>query len=169
MGRATVIIDYAHTPDGLKKVLTAGRELLCGRGELISVFGCGGDRDRTKRGRMGQISVELADKTVITTDNPRTEVPDEIIAEIERGIITKDISAVVDNVLDIIPQKYIKITDRTQAIQYALQGAKSGDIVVISGKGHEDYMEINGVKTPYSDMEVVKNWIETHTTAGGCP
>jgi UDP-N-acetylmuramoyl-L-alanyl-D-glutamate--2,6-diaminopimelate ligase len=116
---------------------------------------------------MGQISVELADYTVITSDNPRTEDPDEIIAEIERGIITQDISAVVDNILDITPPKYVKITDRTQAIEYALTQAKSGDIVVVAGKGHENYMDINGEKLPYSDEAAVKNWIAAHTTNTG--
>jgi UDP-N-acetylmuramyl-tripeptide synthetase len=164
----SVIIDYAHTPDGLKKILTAARELLCGdKAELICVFGCGGDRDRTKRGVMGQISVGIADRTVITSDNPRTEDPNEIIAEIERGIITRDISAVLDNILEITPQKYVKITDRTEAIEYALSQAKSGDIIVIAGKGHENYMDANGVKTPYNDAEAVKNWIETHNICGG--
>jgi UDP-N-acetylmuramyl-tripeptide synthetase len=161
----TVIIDYAHTPDGLKKILTAGRELLKGDGaKLISVFGCGGERDRTKRGIMGQISVALADFTVITSDNPRTENPDEIINEIERGIITRDISAVVDNILDLSSAKYIKITDRAEAIEYALSQVRAGDIVVIAGKGHEDYMDINGEKIKYSDAETVKNRIAAHTT-----
>jgi UDP-N-acetylmuramoyl-L-alanyl-D-glutamate--2,6-diaminopimelate ligase len=164
----TVIIDYAHTPDGLKNILTAGRGMLnSGNSKLISVFGCGGDRDRTKRGIMGQISVALADYTVITSDNPRTENPADIIAEIERGIITQDISAVVDNVLDITPSKYIKITERKDAAEYALTQAKSGDIVVIAGKGHENYMDINGEKIPYSDAETVKNWIAAHTTDTG--
>jgi UDP-N-acetylmuramyl-tripeptide synthetase len=162
----TIIVDYAHTPDGLKKILTAAREL-SNRGELICIFGCGGDRDRTKRGIMGQISVELADRTVITSDNPRTEDPNEIIAEIERGIITRNISAVVDSILEITPQKYVKITDRAEAIEYALSQAKAGDIVVIAGKGHENYMDINGIKVPYSDTAAVKNWIDTHTIKWG--
>ncbi|MDR1917460.1 MAG: UDP-N-acetylmuramoyl-L-alanyl-D-glutamate--2,6-diaminopimelate ligase [Christensenellaceae bacterium] len=163
----TVIIDYAHTPDGLTKILTAGREMLNGDAKLICVFGCGGDRDRTKRGRMGQISVALADHTIITSDNPRTEDPDEIIAEIERGIITQGISSVVDNILEITPAKYVKITDRKEATQYALTQAKAGDIIVIAGKGHENYMDINGEKLPYSDAETVKNWIATHTMKTG--
>jgi UDP-N-acetylmuramoyl-L-alanyl-D-glutamate--2,6-diaminopimelate ligase len=162
----TVIIDYAHTPDGLKKILTAARELLPEGGELISVFGCGGDRDRSKRGIMGQISAELADRTVLTGDNPRKENPDEIIAEIERGITTRNISAVVDNILG-AAQKYVKITDRTEAIEYALNTAKYGDIVVVAGKGHEDYIDINGKKIPYSDAAVIKNWHNTHTITAG--
>ena len=196
----TVIIDYAHTPDGLKKVLTAARELLAGGGdgnggeaagggnggevmgggnggevmgggtakggELISVFGCGGDRDRSKRGIMGQISVLLADRTVLTSDNPRQEDPDEIIAEIERGIVTRDISAVVDNILGTV-QGYVKITDRTEAVEYALNNAKQGDVIVIAGKGHEDYLDIKGEKIPYSDTAAVKNWYDTHTIVTG--
>jgi UDP-N-acetylmuramoyl-L-alanyl-D-glutamate--2,6-diaminopimelate ligase len=153
----TVIIDYAHTPDGLQKILTSARALLPDGGinKLICVFGCGGDRDRSKRPIMGRISAEAADFTVITSDNPRTEDPDAIIAEIERGINTADVAAVIDDMLEKTGGKYTKITDRTEAIKHAVSSAKPGDIVVIAGKGHEYCMDINGAKIPYSDAEVV--------------
>jgi UDP-N-acetylmuramoyl-L-alanyl-D-glutamate--2,6-diaminopimelate ligase len=143
----TVVIDYAHTPDGLEKILSAARKLTAGR--LFSVFGCGGDRDRGKRTKMGEISYRLADFTILTSDNPRTENPNEIIAEIERGI--EIISVEIERI------KYLKIPDRTDAIKYAVSVAKPGDVVVIAGKGHEDYMDVNGVKIPYNDSKVLDN------------
>jgi len=133
---ATVIIDYAHTPDGLEKVLTAARAITKYR--LFVVFGCGGNRDTAKRPIMGQIAVELADYVVVTSDNPRNENAIEIMNQIGVGV---------------------KIIDRETAIKHALDMAKAGDVVVIAGKGAEDYMEIKGVKYPYNDLSVVKNYI----------
>lgn len=133
-----VIVDYAHTPDGLENVLTAARNITDRK--LIAVFGCGGDRDREKRPKMGKISVQLADLSVITSDNPRTENPNEIIKDI------------VSN----LPHgaAYLCISERREAIQYAIAQAKPGDIVVIAGKGHEDYQEIHGERFPFDDRKV---------------
>ena len=133
-----VIVDYAHTPDGLENVLRAARGIT--HGKLISVFGCGGDRDTGKRPEMGRISAEIADYSVITSDNPRTEEPAEIIAQI------------VSN----LPHDthYVSILQRREAIQHAIATAKSGDVVVIAGKGHEDYQEIHGQRFPFDDRKV---------------
>ena len=133
-----VIVDYAHTPDGLENVLRAARGIT--HRSLISVFGCGGDRDAGKRPKMGRISAELADYSVITSDNPRTEKPAEIIAQI------------VSN----LPHDthYVSILQRREAIQHAIATAKPGDVVVIAGKGHEDYQEIHGQRFPFDDRKV---------------
>ena len=143
VGGVRVIIDYAHTPDGLENILKATREIT--DGEVYSVFGCGGNRDAGKRPIMGKISSELADYTIITSDNPRFEHPDEIAAEIERGM---DVGAM-----------HSVILDREAAIKLAISMAKKGDSVVIAGKGAEDYIDMLGVKTHYSDGEVVEEII----------
>lgn len=136
-----VVVDFAHTPDSLEKVLKSAREVC--KGELISLFGCGGDRDRTKRAIMGEISENLADFTIITSDNPRFEKPEEILNEIESGMKTHN---------------YLKISDRKIAINKALSMLKPNDIVVISGKGGELYQDINGIKIPYNDFEEVEKF-----------
>lgn len=138
-GGVRVIIDFAHTDDGLKNLLTAAREI-CG-GRLIVVFGCGGDRDRTKRPIMGRVAAENADLAVLTSDNPRSERPEDIIADIARGI--KGEKGV----------DYLIEPDRRRAIETALGVATAGDVVVIAGKGAENYIEAGGVKYPYSDRE----------------
>ncbi|MFZ5899369.1 MAG: UDP-N-acetylmuramoyl-L-alanyl-D-glutamate--2,6-diaminopimelate ligase [Bacillota bacterium] len=137
----TVIVDYAHTPDGLENVLRAAREIAPGR--VISVFGCGGDRDRGKRPRMGAISARLADFSVITSDNPRTEDPLAIIADIEPGVRGAGGS-------------YTVVSDRRDAIRTALRMAKNGDIVVIAGKGHETYQIVGRTKYPFDDRDVAR-------------
>ncbi|MEW6726719.1 MAG: UDP-N-acetylmuramoyl-L-alanyl-D-glutamate--2,6-diaminopimelate ligase [Bacillota bacterium] len=137
----TVIVDYAHTPDGLENVLRAAREIAPGR--VISVFGCGGDRDRGKRPRMGAVSARHADFSVITSDNPRTEDPLAIIAEIEPGVRSAGGS-------------YTVVPDRREAIRSALQMAKNGDIVVIAGKGHETYQIVGGTRYPFDDRDVAR-------------
>lgn len=136
-----VVVDYAHTPDGLAKILISARELCCGR--LISVFGCGGNRDKTKRPIMGEISARLADYTIITSDNPRFEKPSDIILDIKKGIDDKT------NLKCII--------DREEAIKTAVDMSQKGDVIVVSGKGAEDYLEIKGYKMPYSDFDVINN------------
>ncbi|MFW5780915.1 MAG: UDP-N-acetylmuramoyl-L-alanyl-D-glutamate--2,6-diaminopimelate ligase, partial [Bacillota bacterium] len=143
----TVIIDYAHTPDGLTNVLTAAKELEGGK--LITVFGCGGDRDKTKRPLMGKVAGELSDYCVVTSDNPRFENPNDIIKDIEKGIsqVTKD---------------YICIKDRAKAIAYAVKNAKKGDKVVIAGKGGEEYIDIMGVKLEYSDKKAAKSALRSY-------
>ncbi len=135
-----VIVDYAHTPDALENILTTARPLTKGR--LICVFGCGGDRDRTKRPVMGGIVAEHADEAIVTSDNPRSERPVAIIDEICAGIP-----------LDF---PHVTIPDRKSAIEVALKNAKEGDCIVIAGKGHEDYQEINGVKHHFNDKEIVE-------------
>jgi len=137
-----VIVDYAHTPDGLENILKSSRAITPGK--LISVFGCGGDRDRTKRPKMGKISANLADLTIITSDNPRTESPAAIIEEIEKGVLE------VENSI------YLKEVDRKKAIIKALSMAKPGDTVVIAGKGHEDYQIIGTTKYPFDDREIAR-------------
>lgn len=134
-----VIVDYAHTPDGLKNILATAREFTPGR--LITVFGCGGDRDRTKRPLMGEIGVTMSDWAVITSDNPRTEDPGLIIEDILMGVKKLDQAA------------YIVIPDRRQAIARAIKSARPGDMVVIAGKGHETYQEINGERFHFDDRE----------------
>ena len=138
----SVVIDFAHTPDGVEKVLKTARELTDGR--IISVFGCGGDRDNTKRKIMGEISENLADYTIVTSDNPRSENPNLIIKEITENM----------------KKNYETITDRRKAIARALNIAKAGDVILILGKGAENYQEINGVKYPYSDYEVVDDYFK---------
>ena len=138
---AAIFVDYAHTPDAIGKVLGALREITVGR--LIIVFGCGGDRDRAKRPQMAAIAAEMADFTVLTSDNPRTEDPNSILDDAERGFDGRSAD-------------YIRITDREKAIQAALGRARPGDTIVIAGKGHENYQEINGVKYPFDDRAVVR-------------
>ncbi|HRV73593.1 MAG TPA: UDP-N-acetylmuramoyl-L-alanyl-D-glutamate--2,6-diaminopimelate ligase [Eubacteriales bacterium] len=137
----SVYVDYAHTPDALMNVLKTCEGFRTNR--IISVFGCGGDRDRTKRPIMGRIGGEHSDFVVVTSDNPRTEDPQSIVDEIEPGVKATG-------------TPYVCITDRRQGIAYALEHAESGDIIVVAGKGHEDYQEINGVHTHFDDREVVR-------------
>ena len=141
----TIMIDYAHSPESLESILTAVKAYT--RGRLISVFGCGGDRDSTKRPIMGEISGRIADFTVITSDNPRTENPDEIIKSIEKGMKkTKG--------------KYVCIENRREAIKHAIKMANKTDVIVLAGKGHEPYQEINGVKHDFDERIIVKEIIE---------
>ena len=136
----SVLIDYAHSPDGLENVLRSVRDFCKGR--LISVFGCGGDRDPMKRPIMGRIGVECADFAIITSDNPRTEQPMAIIQDILAGIKPG-------------MGDYTVIEDRRKAIRYAMDIAKKDDIIVLAGKGHETYQEINGVKHHLDEREEV--------------
>ena len=140
----TIMIDYAHSPESLQSILSAVKSYT--RGNVISVFGCGGDRDKTKRPIMGQISASIADFTIITSDNPRTEKPESIVQEIEVGAKKSK-------------GKYITIVDRTEAIKYAINMATKNDIIVLAGKGHETYQEINGVKKHYDEREIIKEVI----------
>ena len=137
------IVDYAHTEDALKKLIEEAR-LITG-GKIITVFGCGGDRDRTKRPKMGAVASDLSDFVVITSDNPRIEEPSEIIKDIIKGI-KKD--------------NYMIEPDRAKAIEKAVSIAKTGDILLIAGKGHENYQEIKGIRYPFSDKEVFKKTIQ---------
>ena len=140
-----IMIDYAHSPESLENILQAVKSYT--RGKVISVFGCGGDRDSGKRPIMGEISGRIADFTFITSDNPRTEDPEKIVEQIEEGIKkTKG--------------KYKVIVDRTEAIKEAIKMATKRDIIVLAGKGHEPYQEINGIKHPYDERIIVKELIE---------
>ena len=138
----TILVDYAHTPDSLENIIRACKTYT--KGELICVFGCGGDRDRAKRPMMGEIAGRLADYTVITTDNPRTEKPEDIIKEIENGI--KNTKG-----------KYKIVVNRAKAIEHALRRGRKNDLILIAGKGHETYQEVNGVKHHFDDREVINN------------
>ena len=141
----TVLIDYAHTPDGLENVLSSVKGFCTGR--LIAVFGCGGDRDPIKRPIMGKIGTDIADIAVITSDNPRTEEPMAIIADIVKGI-------------DSDKENYKVIENRPKAIAYAMDIAQKNDIIVLAGKGHETYQEICGVKHHLDEREVVADYLE---------
>jgi len=140
----TILIDYAHTPDGLENVLSSVRDFCKGR--LIAVFGCGGDRDRTKRPIMGRIGAKLADLAIITSDNPRTEVPMEIIKDIVAGLPEDT-------------KNYEVIENRIEAIHHAMDIGRKDDIIVLAGKGHETYQEICGVKHHLDEREVVAAYL----------
>lgn len=139
----TVLVDYAHTDDALKNVLKSARELP--HNKLILVFGCGGDRDKGKRPLMGRVGIAYSDFVIITSDNPRSEEPLEIIEEIERGVKLTGANE----------ERYIKIPDRREAIELSIRKASNGDMVVIAGKGHEDYQIIGDKKNHFDDREVV--------------
>jgi UDP-N-acetylmuramoyl-L-alanyl-D-glutamate--2,6-diaminopimelate ligase len=136
-----VVVDYAHTPDALKKVLAALRPAVAGAGELVCVFGCGGDRDPGKRPEMGRIAGELADRLIVTSDNPRGENPETIASEIVRGIRGTG------------NRRYSVELDRAVAIANAIGRAHVGDVVLLAGKGHEAYQEIAGVRRPFLDWD----------------
>jgi len=138
-----ILIDYAHTPDGLANVLAAVKPLTAGK--IISVFGCGGDRDRTKRPLMGRIAAEQSDLVIITSDNPRTEPPHQIITDILAGVIASGKS------------NYEVWADRRQAISRALARAEAGDVVLIAGKGHESYQIVGTERRPFDDREVARD------------
>ena len=152
-----VVIDYAHTPDGLKQLLMNARAILPKQAKLFVVFGCGGDRDRSKRPQMGAIAYQLADYVVLTSDNPRTEDPNAIIDEIERGIQTLDVATLKQTLDGALTERYTRIVNRAEAIEFAVKRAQMGDMVVIAGKGHENYMDINHEKIPYMDSKVLDN------------
>jgi len=142
-GKITAIIDYAHTPDALKNVLDTINTIRSGNEQLITVVGCGGDRDVEKRPKMGAIAAQLSTKVIFTSDNPRSENPDSIIQQIEAGVP---------------PQHYkktIAITDRKQAIKTACQMANEHDIILVAGKGHETYQEIQGVRSEFDDRKTI--------------
>lgn len=142
----TAIVDFAHTPDGLENILRTARELTTRR--IIVVFGCGGDRDRDKRPKMGKIAGELADMTIITSDNPRSEEPLDIIRDIEEGIRQiKDV-------------EYLIVPDRKKAIHKGVEIAGQDDILIVVGKGHETYQEIKGKRYPFNDREVIERAIK---------
>ncbi len=137
------IVDYAHTPDALEKVLETIRQLRQAKARVLTVVGCGGDRDRTKRPEMAKIACELSDQVLLTSDNPRTEQPEAILADMEAGVPAN------------ATHRVLTIADRRQAIRTACKLAQPGDIILVAGKGHEKYQEINGVKHPFDDKAIL--------------
>jgi UDP-N-acetylmuramoyl-L-alanyl-D-glutamate--2,6-diaminopimelate ligase len=144
----TAIVDYAHTPDALENVLKTINDIRTKNEQLITVVGCGGNRDKTKRPIMAGIATELSDKAILTSDNPRNEDPEVIIQEMEQGVAPQNY------------KKSLSITDRKQAIKTACQLAQPNDIILIAGKGHETYQEIQGVRHDFDDMKIVKEILE---------
>ena len=140
-GEPLVVVDYAHTPDALEKALTALRPALASTGELVCVFGCGGERDRGKRPEMGRIAARLADRVIVTSDNPRNESPAAIASEVVHGIREAG------------NRRYAVELDRAAAIANAVLEAKPGDVVLLAGKGHETYQETAGVRHPFQDSD----------------
>lgn len=141
----SAIVDYAHTPDALINVLEAIKEILGDKGRIITVVGCGGNRDKGKRPIMAKESALRSDRLVLTSDNPRFEEPDEIIKDMQAGLDSEELRA-----------KTISITDRREAIRTALMIAEKGDVILIAGKGHEDYQDVKGTKHHFDDHEVVR-------------
>jgi len=146
--KITAIVDYAHTPDALENVLQTIDNIRTKNEQLITVVGCGGDRDKTKRPVMANIASTLSDKAIFTSDNPRTENPEIIIQEMEQGVEPQNF------------KKTISILDRKQAIKTACQLANPNDIILIAGKGHETYQEINGVKYDFDDLQIVTELLQ---------
>ena len=141
----SVIVDYAHTPDALENILNTAKEFA--KGSIITVFGCGGDRDTTKRPLMGNIAQKLSDIAIVTSDNPRTENPNDIIEDILKG-------------LDTSKENYKVVIDRKEAIEQAIKMAKKDDIVIIAGKGHENYQIIGKVKYHFDDKEIANECLD---------
>ena len=144
-GNIIGIVDYAHTPDALKKVLQTIKDIRTGNEQLITVVGCGGDRDTEKRPLMSRIATHLSDRVIITSDNPRSEEPEEIINEMKMGLDPVELA------------KTLAITDRAEAIKTACALAQENDIVIVAGKGHEKYQDIKGVRHPFDDLEVLED------------
>tara|TARA_R110002073_G_scaffold40547_5_gene115204 strand:- start:343536 stop:344999 length:1464 start_codon:yes stop_codon:yes gene_type:complete len=142
-GGITAIVDYAHTPDALKNVLETINAIRTLNEKVITVVGCGGDRDKSKRPKMAHIASELSNQAIFTSDNPRTEDPQSIISDMETGVAPQNF------------KKTLSIVDRKQAVKTAVQLAEKGDILLIAGKGHESYQEVNGVKTDFDDYKIV--------------
>lgn len=143
------IVDYAHTPDALKNVLETIKDIRTGNEQVITLVGCGGDRDVAKRPVMAAIACEYSDKVILTSDNPRSEDPEEILNQMQKGVSPVDV------------KKTMRITDRKEAIKTACQFSKPGDIILIAGKGHEKYQEIKGVKHDFDDFKTLKETIQT--------
>ena len=144
----TAIVDYAHTPDALENVLKTINDIRTKNEQLITVVGCGGNRDKAKRPIMASIATELSDTVILTSDNPRNEDPESIINEMEQGVAPQNF------------KKFLSITDRKQAIKTACQLAQPNDIILIAGKGHETYQEVQGVRHDFDDMKIVTEILE---------
>ncbi len=144
------IVDYAHTPDALKNVLDTIKTIRTGNEQVITLVGCGGDRDAAKRPIMAKIACEWSNRVILTSDNPRSEDPETIINQMQNGVEAPD------------HKKVLKITDRKEAIKAACSFAQPGDIILIAGKGHENYQEIKGVKHPFDDLEILKQTLKEY-------
>ena len=138
------IVDYAHTPDALENVLATIKKLRKGYEQVITVVGCGGDRDKTKRPIMAQVACEMSDQVILTSDNPRSEKPEDILSEMQVGLNSA------------AKRKTLIVSDRKEAIHAAVKLANKEDIILVAGKGHEKYQDINGIKYPFDDKEVLK-------------
>lgn len=138
------IVDYAHTPDALEKVLLTIDQLKTANSHITTVVGCGGDRDKRKRPKMAKIACDFSDQVILTSDNPRTESPESIIEDMEKGVSPS------------AKRKVLRISDRREAIRTACRLAKTEDVILVAGKGHEKYQEINGIKHPFDDKEILK-------------
>lgn len=145
----TAIVDYAHTPDALRNVLDTIKEIRTGNEQVITLVGCGGDRDKTKRPEMARIAADMSNRVILTSDNPRSENPDTIIAEMKQGLDP------------VMMKKTLAVTDRNEAIKLACTLAQPGDIILVAGKGHEKYQEIAGVKHPFDDFQIVSETLTT--------
>ena len=139
------IVDYAHTPDALQNVLSTIKDIRTGNEKVITVVGCGGDRDAAKRPLMAKIACEMSDKVILTSDNPRSEEPEAIIEEMKAGVPPQHY------------KKMLSVTDRKEALKVACSLAQPGDIILVAGKGHEKYQEIKGVKHPFDDKQVLED------------
>jgi UDP-N-acetylmuramoyl-L-alanyl-D-glutamate--2,6-diaminopimelate ligase len=146
--KITAIVDYAHTPDALENVLNTINDIRTNNEQLITVVGCGGDRDKTKRPIMAHIASSMSNKVIMTSDNPRSENPEDIISDMEKGVEAQN------------QKKTLSILDRKQAIKAACQLAGANDIILIAGKGHETYQEIDGIRYEFDDMKIVKELLE---------
>ena len=143
----SAIVDYAHTPDALENVLSTIHKVNKNRGQIITVVGAGGDRDKTKRPLMAKVAVNYSDKVILTSDNPRSEDPEDILDDMQAGVGAEN------------KRKVIRISDRKSAIQTAISIAKQTDVILIAGKGHEDYQEIKGVKYPFDDKQILQEFL----------
>jgi UDP-N-acetylmuramoyl-L-alanyl-D-glutamate--2,6-diaminopimelate ligase len=148
--KVTGIVDYAHTPDALENVLNTINNIRTGNETIITIIGCGGDRDAGKRPQMAEIACELSDKVILTSDNPRSENPDAIIKDMQAGVPAQ------------YYRKSLAIADRKEAIRTAVALAQPGDIILLAGKGHEKYQEINGVKYPFDDKEILSETFQSY-------
>ncbi|HNL37924.1 MAG TPA: cyanophycin synthetase, partial [Saprospiraceae bacterium] len=142
------IVDYAHTPDAVEKVLETIQQLKKRGAKVITVIGCGGDRDKTKRPLMARVAARLSDQAILTSDNPRTEDPQAILHDMEAGLSPED------------QQKTLTIENREQAIKTAERFARPGDIILVAGKGHEKYQDIKGVKYPFDDRAMLERMMK---------
>jgi UDP-N-acetylmuramoyl-L-alanyl-D-glutamate--2,6-diaminopimelate ligase len=146
------IVDYAHTPDALQNVLHTINDIRTNNEQLITIVGCGGNRDALKRPIMANIACQQSNKVILTSDNPRNENPESIIQEMRQGVEPQHSS------------KVLSITDRREAIKTAVMLAKKGDIILVAGKGHEKYQEVNGVRSHFDDVEELKNEFDNQIT-----